>query len=99
MKATPDAVVAVTLLPPGAGGRNGQILPRWYGCVMLVQEEGFDVRLRLDSAFSLGTTRKVGLDFLSHELALRSIKTGTRFRLWEGKVIGSGEVLEMAAAT
>ena len=98
MKEMPDAVVSITLLPAGQGGWHGPISAASFGCVLQTDGRSYDVRLRLPSAFMPGSTQQVGVDFLFRDDALSAISAGTRFRLWEGRVIGSGHVLPMATA-
>ena len=96
MKPVPDAVVTLTLLQTWEGGRSGPMPARWYGCVLQVGDASFDARLRLDTEFALGTTRTVGVDFLSPKTALMTLSAGVEFRLWDGRAIGSGRVLQVA---
>lgn len=67
-----------------------------YGCPCFVSNDGkgvgWDVRLQLgDLPFAPGTSRRVGLVFLTPEGA-RAIAQAGRFYLWEGKFIGEATV-------
>ena len=98
MKPRSDARATITLFPPGSGGRDGPILSPWFGCVIQTGDANFEVRLRIDSTFDLGTTRTVGLDFLYPGDALAVIGPGLSFKLWEGRTIGWGKVEQVERA-
>lgn len=93
--ADPDAIAIVALLPSDQGGRNGPTPDRWFGCVMFVGDEKFDVRIALDAPLAPGSTRRVGLQFLDPRSALGVLSPGIGFSLWEGREIGFGRIEEL----
>ena len=97
-KLTPDVMAKVRLYPSEEGGRSKPIPAVQFSCPLFFQGEGFDCRLLLDQAgiaLPLGTSVVVPIKFLFPEHIMPRLKRGDQFRLWEGKVIAEGEVLEV----
>ena len=97
MKLEPDIVAMVELAPTEKGGREGPTPDRKFGCIMVVNGQNHDVRLRLDRPFQPGSSRRVGVDFLCPDLALSHIRVGDAFVLREMRTIGTG-VVELISA-
>ncbi len=99
----PHLIADVTLYSTVDGGRKGPLrgdLHEWFGCPCKLQksdEQAWDCRFLIKGlVVQPGETRRLGMIFLSREMAL-PIFTGTgRFYLWEGRIIGEAEVLEPA---
>ena len=95
--------VRLTLAPTSEGGRRKPIVPPTYHCPVFfdgippLSERGCDCRILVvdhGGPISPGETVEViPMVFLSESEVLPHIFPGVRFRLWEGRTIGSGEVL------
>ena len=94
---TPEIIVEIKLCPSEAGERKGAILQGEYRGVLGVGSENFSVRffVPFEDDFSPNQTRRFGVQFLVPEAALPHFSAGTEFSVWEGRVIGSGRVLEV----
>ena len=92
MRLEPDIIALVELTPSDQGGREGPTPDCKFGCIMVVNGQNHDVRMRLDRPFAPGTSRRVGLDFLAPDLALAHVKVGDTFTLRESRLIGFGVV-------
>ena len=95
--ATPEIIVEITLHPSEADGRKGAILQGEYRGVLGIGSENFSVRffVPLKDGFSPNQTHRFGVQFLVPEAALPHFPVGAEFSVWEGRVIGSGRVLEV----
>jgi hypothetical protein len=93
----PEIVVEITLLPSEAGGRESAIPKGEYRGVLGVGAENFSVRffVSFDHGFSPNQPQRFGVQFLFPEAALPYFPIGTVFTVWEGRVIGNGQVLEV----
>jgi hypothetical protein len=91
-----DALVRIRLLPTDAGGRQGPTPDRWFGCIFAYQGEMYDCRLILEESGSLfpGSEAIVPIQFLNPGV-VSYLRQGSRFELWEGKIIGEGEVVRI----
>jgi hypothetical protein len=94
---TPEIIVEITLLPSEAGGRKGAIQHGEYRGVLGVGSENFSVRffVPLKDGFSPNQTQRFGVQFLVPDGALPHFPVGAEFSVWEGRVIGNGQVLEV----
>jgi hypothetical protein len=94
---TPEIIVEITLYPSEVGGRKGAILQGEYRGVLGVGSENFSVRffVPFEDGFSPSQTQRFGVQFLVPEAALPHFPAGAEFSVWEGRVIGSGRVLEV----
>ena len=97
----PDLTVEIALLPTSEGGRAGAIVGEWYGCPIGATNAYFDVRFDLTSIHRVepGTTAVLPAKFLDPTLALPQFQVGREFSIWEGRVIGTGRVLEVCGDT
>lgn len=91
---TPEIRAKVTLLATEAGGRSTPIPTGEYRGVLGISHEHFSARFEVpeESTFEPGRTLDLGIQFLFPEMALPKFPVGARFTLWEGRVIGTGEV-------
>jgi hypothetical protein len=97
-KLTPHVMAKVRLYTNEEGGRSKPIPAIQFSCPLFFQGEGFDCRLLLDQAgidLPLGGNAVVPIKFLFPEHIVPRLKKGDQFRLWEGKEIAVGEVLEV----
>ena len=95
----PDVIVRVRLLTVAEGGRHKPIPAVAFGCPLFFEREGFDCRLllnQLGSGLELGEERSdVPIKFLFPEHVKGRLRVGAHFKLWEGKDIATGEILEI----
>lgn len=99
------AIARIELLSSNNGGRQGPLPEANFGCpvffenVPALAEHGYDCRLdlvKLGGKVSPGDTlSEVGMSFLSWDELRPHLRPGVRFRLWEGKVIGHGEIVSL----
>lgn len=93
----------ITLISTVQGGRRSPITPlRDFGCPVFFKnipelaDHGYDCRLLVHEAGTEilpgGSEENVAMAFLSPEKVMPHIRVGTKFDLWEGKVIGAGEI-------
>ena len=95
----------ITLLSRSSGGRSQPIPKRAFGCPIFfdgipqLSSHGYDARLlvhQYGQPISPGeVARGVPMVFLSADEVMPHMHPGVKFRLWEGKIIGHGEVLEV----
>lgn len=101
---TPDIRVRLRLRTADEGGRQkGEIPPVQFRCPFVFEDEMFDCRLLLDDA---GTSLQPGasyegipVKFLFPDLVKPRLAPGATFKLWEGRDIADGEVLEVVAGS
>src|SRR4051794_36896621 len=93
----PDAIAVVALLPTDQGGRAGPTPEKWFGCVLTIGGQNYDVRLELDRPPVPGAARRVALHFLDPRSALAGATPGTPFDLWECGTIGFGRIEKVCA--
>lgn len=94
---SPQISVEITLTSEEQGGRKRSILQGEYRGVFMVGEAGFSVRFCVPSGheFTPLEAQKFDVQFLFPEAATPSFPVGTVFKVWEGKDIGYGRVLEV----
>ena|SRR5881396_3116215 len=101
-----DVLVRISLRRTEDGGRQGPILPvRDFSCPVFFRNvpdlagHGYDCRLlvrRTGKPIAPGETADgIPIIFLSTEDVLPHLRVGISFELWEGRIIGDGEVMEM----
>jgi hypothetical protein len=92
----------ITLYPPTDGGRSTATPPKTFSCPLFfenlsgLEAHGYDCRMDLSGIGPLvpGSMKEdVPLAFLSAGEVLPHMRPGVRFKLWEGRNIGEGEVL------
>ncbi len=92
----PDAIVRLRFLTSAEGGRSTGVRGPFYNCPLIVGGSAFDCRMLLNEHdFKLGNTYEVGVKFLDSERALQALPIGTKFAIWEGRKVGSGEVVAL----
>jgi len=93
----PDIIAEISLFPNAGGGRNGPILQGEYRGVLGIGDEHFSFRSFVPFAdgFQPGQTARLGIQFLVPEAALERFWVGSAFKVWEGRNIGHGRVLEV----
>jgi hypothetical protein len=97
----PDALTHVRLIPTREGGRRTPIVTPRYRCPVKFQgEQGalHDCLFLVESSAPIepgGEGKNVPVKFLDSELVRGKLEPGARLVLWEGKVIGEAEVLEV----
>jgi hypothetical protein len=99
---TPHILAEVRLLKTTEGGREQPTPPDVFGCSVGSGDEYCEMRMDLRGIGSLspGSTAQVPIQFLRPEFILPWLGVGAVFSLREigtigqGKVIGSGKVLE-----
>jgi len=97
----PDLIADVTLYSTADGGRKGPLrgdLHEWFGCPCKLQksdEQAWDCRFLIKGlVIQPGETRRLGVVFLSREIALPMFVGAGRFYLWEGRIVGEAEVVQ-----
>lgn len=90
-----DAIISIRFLPAEEGGRSGPIEGERYGCPLLFEKQAFDCRFccEVPFIFELGNRYEIPIKFLNRDKALAILAPGSRVALWEGKVIGVGEIV------
>lgn len=93
----PDVMATVRLLPTEEGGRTSAMPPEVFRCVFEFEGAGFDCALLLTEVGPLapGEEATVPVAFLFPEYVKDRLQPGSRFRLWEGKHIAEGEIVEL----
>lgn len=95
--AIPELIADITLYPTQQGGRKKPTPSDWFGCPCVLSKElleGWDCRILLQGlALMPGETRRLGMIFLSAELAIPALRAAGKFYLWEGHAIGEGVIV------
>lgn len=89
-----NILAKIVLYATNAGGRKGPTPSDQFGCLIAIGDEYFDCRILLDSVGSLspGQTATVPIRFLRPELVMPLLSQSNKFLIWDGRVVGSGEV-------
>jgi len=97
MKTNPEIIAELTLFTTDHGGRNAPIPKGEYRGVLGVATGNYSARFDVneDSGFQLGTTAKLGIQFLDPVSALLHFPVDSEFTIWEGGAIGKGKVLQV----
>jgi hypothetical protein len=97
----PDMTAEISLLPSSSGGRQTAISGEWFGCPCHIDGAHFDARFDLSDIDSIepGSSVRLRAKFLSPELARPHFTLGRGFSLWEGRIIGTGRVIEIHGDT
>jgi hypothetical protein len=91
----PEIILEVSFKTPEEGGRKNPVVGPQYGCPILIDGEYFDCRMLLDTTqLILGKIYRLPVQFLSPHLVLPKLSIGKVVGLWEGKIIGSGKVIQ-----
>jgi hypothetical protein len=93
-----DITATVNFIPTDAGGRRGPTPGGKFNCLMVIDENNFDVRLHLEGTgpISPGQTARVPISFLDLEQAKKYCSVGKTFILREVRPIGRGVIEEIA---
>lgn len=99
-RAEAHVMARVRLLSREEGGRIGAIQPGW-GCVLLASadrdEAGWYATPVWDGGpIRAGDERLLAFRFLGGPAAAAAIRSAGRFFLWEERIIGDGEILDLA---
>lgn len=92
-----DIIATVSLFPTEVGGRQGPTPNDMYGCLMVIDNNNYDIKINLEDAGSIfpGQTVRVPVRFLDWERARESCSVGKRFILREVYTIGAGVIDEI----
>jgi hypothetical protein len=92
-----EIIARVRLFLADAGGRGGPTPSDKFGCLMVIDEKNFDVRIHLEQIGSIspGQTAKVLVSFLDWECARKYCSVGKKFFLRELKTVGDGVIEEI----
>jgi hypothetical protein len=97
----PDVIARVRLLTTAEGGRHRALPTAMFGCTFFFEGRFFDCRLLLDQrghGLELGQERtEVPIKFLFPDCIKHRLQPAARFKLWDGKYIAEGEVVEVVA--
>lgn len=91
----PQLWIDLTLRPSSLPAENYAISPGLYGCALVVGNQGFTARWRVEpgEAVARGVPHALKLEFLRPALALPCFAPGTAFRMLVGETfIGDGQV-------
>lgn len=93
----PDVIVTLRLLSTKEGGRASATPSEVFRCMFEFEGEAFDCALLLNELGSLAPGREatVPVAFIFPEYVKDRLQPGSPFRLWEGKYIAEGKVLEV----
>ena len=99
------AIAEIYFLKTDQGGRTQPVPSMNFGCpvffegVAALSSHGYDCRMMVPehgSAIALGETiSEVVIAFLYPDDVFPYLRPGVKFRLWEGKTIGYGEILRI----
>lgn len=93
-----NVIVRVRFKTTLDGGRQGPIIvcEEPYGCPLVVDGEAYDCRLLVKAqTLDLGEIYDLPIKFLNPELVLPKLSVGKPVKLWEGKDIAVGEVVQL----
>jgi hypothetical protein len=90
----PDIIAHLRLYSVQEGGRKSITPPEIFRCVFEFEGQAFDCALLLNEVGPLapGQEYTVPIAFLFPNYVKHQLATGSRFRLWEGRYVGEGEV-------
>ena len=86
----PDFIAEIALYPTKDGGRQAPIVGAWFSCPCKFDPKDYtawDCRILNPQNFLPGETKRLGIKFLSPEIA-PAFRTVKKFYLWEGHIIG-----------
>lgn len=85
----------VTLYHSEKGGRTGPTPEVQFSCPIEFQGNLYDCRMYFESkkGISPGETGVVEIGFLRWDLLEGKLKKNSKFKIWEGGIIGSGVVV------
>jgi len=98
MKLKPDIEADITMLPAESSPRKGPIhddIIGYYGCPMVLPSGNWDCRMVFPDAhgkIDFGQTTRALIQFLSPQDALKGVREGDCFELWEMGIIATGIV-------
>lgn len=88
-----DAIADILFYKTSDGGRKSHIFGEFYACPIIINDVGYDCRINIKGKLiELGKCYELEITFLNRESAMKSIKVGKEFDIWEGKIIGKGAV-------
>ena len=88
-------IARLSLFSAEVGGRGLPPRPGDWRTILTVGSESFSARVAASTAQALepGVTAEAAVQFLVPDAALPKFKPGVQFRIWEGKDVGTGEVI------
>lgn len=95
-----DAIARIYLYPTEPDGRTQPLTPPWFGCPTLIEDVNdsyHDCRfwlLDIGPVFP-GQTAAVPIAFLAPDLFADKLVVGRKFKMWERRIIGEGEITEV----
>ncbi len=93
----PDAIIEVRFRTARAGGKQKPIRGDFYSCPLVVGPMMFDCRLILSGKLiDFGETYKIPIKLLNPQAALPYLLKGKPIKLWEGKDIADGKIIELS---
>ncbi|QGZ41961.1 hypothetical protein IP92_04325 [Pseudoduganella flava] len=92
----PDALIKVRFRTQREGGRDQPVPGPSFSCPLVIDGEAFDCRLQHGKGeLALGQWHDVKVKFLDRANVARKLSAGTKFKLWEGKDVAEGIVLDV----
>ncbi|MDD5703929.1 MAG: hypothetical protein PHU23_17995 [Dehalococcoidales bacterium] len=95
----------ITMLPAESNPRKGPIrddIIGYYGCPMVLPSGNWDCRMVFPDAhgqIDFGQTTRTLVQFLSPQEALKGVRVGDCFELWEMGIIATGIVKKIIEQT
>jgi len=96
MKKKPDVIIEVRFKTTAEGGRKGPVYIKQFRCPIAVDNELFDGCIPLNGQrLELGQIYQLPVWFLWPDLVLPKLSVGKAVKLWDGKDIAEGKVIEL----
>ena len=97
MTPLPDFMADIVLYPSDKGGRHHHMVgtQKWFSCPCKFNEKDYtawDCRIFLQGDFHPGETQRLGIKFLSPEIA-SAFRSVNKFYLWECRIIGEAHAV------
>jgi hypothetical protein len=91
-----DITIELRFKTTTEGGRKNSIIGGVYSCPMLIDGEAFECRLYFENkTIQLGESYVVNVKFMNPDIVLPKLAIGKRVALWEGKIVGDGNVIKI----
>lgn len=98
-KIIPDIIARVEFYPTEKGGKKIPTPSNFFNCPLEFNNRNnyFDCRMLLDEIGAIypGGKAIVPIKFLDPETVLSFIEVGDKFRIWDGRFVGEGEVIDI----
>jgi hypothetical protein len=91
----PQVIARLNLFSADEGGKGLPPRPGDWRTILTVGSESFSARVAAstEQALEPGVVAEAAIQFLVPDAALPKFKPGVQFKIWEGKDVGTGEVL------